>query len=54
LPAQQRSEIIYRSYRTFDIEENLDSVTSAEQVNETYQQYENEFINVLNKNRLVL
>jgi hypothetical protein len=25
LPAQQRSEIIYRSYRTFDIEENLDS-----------------------------
>lgn len=29
--------------------ENLDSVTSAEQVNETYQKYENEFINVLNK-----
>jgi hypothetical protein len=44
LPAQQRSKIIYRSYRTFDIDkfnndidqikmENLDSVTSAEQVN---------------------
>jgi hypothetical protein len=51
------SKIIYRSYRTFDIDkfnndidqikmENLDSVTSAEQVNETYQKYENEFINV--------
>jgi hypothetical protein len=60
LPAQQRSKIIYRSYRTFDIDkfnndvdqikmEHLDSVTSAEQVNETYQKYENEFINVLNK-----
>jgi hypothetical protein len=60
LPAQQRSKIIYRSSRTFDIDkfnndidqikmENLDSVTSAEQVNETYQKYENEFINVLNK-----
>jgi hypothetical protein len=60
LPAQQRSKIIYRSYRTFDIDkfntdidqikmENLDSVISAEQVNETYQKYENEFIDVLNK-----
>jgi hypothetical protein len=50
LPAQQRSKIIYRSYRTFDIDklnndidqikmENLDSVTSAEQVNETYQKH---------------
>jgi hypothetical protein len=50
LPAQQRSKIIYRSYRTFEIDkfnndidqikmENLDSVTSAEQVNETYQKY---------------
>jgi hypothetical protein len=60
LPAQQRSKITYRSYRTFAIAkfnneidqikmENLDSVTSAEQVNETYQKYESEFINVLNK-----
>jgi hypothetical protein len=41
----------YRSYRTFNIDkfnndidqikmENLDSVTSAEQVNETYQKYD--------------
>ena len=60
LPAQQRSTITYWSYRTFDIDkfnneidqikmENLDSVISAEQVNETYQKYESEFINVLNK-----
>ena len=51
LPAQQRNKITYRSYRTFDIDkfnydinqiniENLDSCTSAEQVNETYQNYE--------------
>ena len=59
LSAQQRSKITYWSYRTFDIDkfnneidqikmENLDSVISAEQVNETYQKYESEFINVLN------